>query len=117
MRGIEESCPPMHHFHAVASELRFRYIRLRLDYLVHSQTEVGDRDSFLGTVIAAVNSLGVISGMVQYGFPHGLTGDRAGVNTGSSDDGALLDHDDRVAALTALHRSHLRGGARDQRHA
>ena len=111
VRGVDETGAPDDHLDAVARELRLRDVDFGLDHLVDAEAEVRHRDLFLHVVVDAVDALELEAGKMQHRFPHGLAGDRAGVDARAADDFPLLDHRHLAPALRALNGRALSRGS------
>src|SRR4051794_14180698 len=74
-----------YHLDAVAGELSLRHVDFRLDHMLHAKGEISHTDLLFYPVTNAVDVLVVVTGQVKYGFAHGFTRDRAGVDANPTD--------------------------------
>ena len=109
VRGVGEARLPCQHLHVVARQLRLRHVDLGLDDVLHPEGKIRHGDLFLDPVVHPVNGLVVITREVDYGFPHGLAGNGAGVDANAADNFALFNKRDFLAALRRLNSRPLAG--------
>ena len=109
MRRVGEAGLPGQHLHVVARQLRLRDIDLGLDDVLHPEGKIPHGDPVLDPVIHPVDRLVVITREVDYRFPHGLAGNRPGVDANAADNFALLNQRNFFAAFRRLNSRPLAG--------
>jgi hypothetical protein len=109
--GIEEAGASGDDLHTVSRQLGLGDIDFGLDDLGDAKAQVRHGDLFLDVIVGAVDALELEAGEVHDGFAHGLAGDSARIDTGTTYDFALFDHRHAAAALGALNGRTLSGGA------
>src|ERR1700728_974245 len=79
--------------------------------MLYAEAQVSHRDLIFHTIIDAVNALIFESSEVQYGLPHGLAGNSAGVDTAAAHQLAPFDQGDSLPGLGPLNGGALPGRA------